>query len=107
MTAPVQLLSISTASPPNNLTQDEVQQAARQIFITRFPQFARMASVFHHAGVRNRQMAMPVDWYLQPHGWAGRTAAFDEVALDLFCRAAEAALEEAGLGGPDVDAIVS
>src|SRR5471030_53978 len=107
MTETVQLLSVATASPPNDLAQDEVFEVAHQIFITRFPEFVRMGPVFDHAGVRHRQMARPVDWYLQPHGWADRAAVYDDVALDLFCRAAEAALAEVGLTGADMDAIVT
>ncbi len=103
----VQLLSLATASPPNDLAQDDVFEVAHRIFISRFPEFVRMGPVFDHAGVRHRQIARPVDWYLQPHGWADRAAVYDEVALDLFCQAAEAALAEAGLTGADVDAIVT
>ncbi|HZZ32332.1 MAG TPA: 3-oxoacyl-[acyl-carrier-protein] synthase III C-terminal domain-containing protein, partial [Phenylobacterium sp.] len=99
--------SLATATPANDLPQSEVFDVAHQIFISRFPQFVRMGPVFDHAGVRHRQIARPVDWYLQPHGWADRSAVYDEVALDLFCRAAEAALAEAGLTGAEVDAIVT
>lgn len=107
MTATVSLLSLATASPPNDLAQGEVFELAHRIFISRFPEFVRMGPVFDHSGVRRRQIARPVDWYLQPHGWADRSAVYDEVALDLFCRAAETALAEAGLTGADVDAIVT
>ncbi|MGZ6040322.1 MAG: type III polyketide synthase [Phenylobacterium sp.] len=107
MTAAVHLLSLATATPPNILRQEDVVEAATQIFSARFPAFERMTPVFHHAGVRNRQMARPIDWYLQPHGWPDRAAVYDEVALELFCTAAEAALAEAGLTGADIDTIVT
>jgi alkylresorcinol/alkylpyrone synthase len=106
MTA-VHLLSLATASPPNGLDQDDVVEAATQIFSARFPAFSRMTPVFDHAGVRRRQMARPIDWYLKPRGWPERSAVYDEVALDLFCEAAAAALAEAGLTGGDVDTIVT
>jgi alkylresorcinol/alkylpyrone synthase len=107
MTASVKLLSLATATPLHDLAQDDVFEVAHRIFIDRFPEFVRMGPVFDHAGVRHRQIARPVDWYLQPHGWADRAAVYDEVALDLFCRAAQAALAEAGLTGAEVDAIVT
>lgn len=107
MTATVKLLSLATATPSNDLAQDEVFEIAHQIFISRFPEFVRMGPVFDHAGVRHRQIARPVEWYLRPHGWADRAAVYDEAALDLFRRAAEAALAEAGMSGADVDAIVT
>jgi alkylresorcinol/alkylpyrone synthase len=107
MTEPVQLLSLATASPPHDLRQDEVIEAAHQVFAGRFPQFERMAPVFAHAGVRRRQVAMPVEWYLQPRTWPERSAVYDEVALDLFCQASEGALAEADLTGGEVDMIVT
>jgi alkylresorcinol/alkylpyrone synthase len=107
MSVPVQLLSLATASPPHDLHQDEVIEAANQVFAGRFPQFERMAPVFAHAGVRRRQVAMPVEWYLQPRTWPERSAVYDEVALDLFCQSAERALAQAGLTGGDVDVIVT
>ncbi len=107
MTTSVQLLSLATASPSHNLRQNDVLEAANEVFGARFPQFERMAPVFEHAGVRNRQVAMPVEWYLQPRTWPERSAVYDEVALDLFCQAARGALDEAGLTGAQVDVIVT
>ena len=103
----VQLLSLATASPPHELRQDEVVELGRDIFTPRFPAFERMIPAFYNAGVRTRQVAMPIEWYLQPRGWPERGQAYLEGALDLFCRAAEAALAEAGLTGADIDTIVT
>jgi alkylresorcinol/alkylpyrone synthase len=107
MNPPVHLMSLATASPPHSMSQDEVLEAATQLFDGRFPQFERMAPVFRHAGVLTRQLAMPVEWYLEPRTWPDRSAVYDEVALDLFCQAAERALDEAGLTGAEVDVIVT
>ncbi|THD62935.1 3-oxoacyl-[acyl-carrier-protein] synthase III C-terminal domain-containing protein [Phenylobacterium sp.] len=107
MTATVKLLSLATASPPHNLSQDEMIAAAGQVFDGRAANFERMAPVYRHAGVHNRQLAMPAEWYLEPRGWPERAQAYDAAALDLFCRAAAAALAEAGLTGGEVDAIVT
>jgi alkylresorcinol/alkylpyrone synthase len=107
MTAAVRLLSLATASPPHELVQSDAVEIARGIFAQRFPQFERMIPVFHNAGVRARQVVMPVDWYLEPRGWPERNDAFLTGALDLFCEAAQRALDEAGLTGADVDTIVT
>jgi alkylresorcinol/alkylpyrone synthase len=107
MTATVKLLSLATAVPPHNLSQDEMIAAAGQVFDGRVANFERMAPVYRHAGVHNRQIAMPAEWYLEPRSWPERAQAYDAAALDLFCRAAEAALAEAGLTGGEVDAIVT
>jgi alkylresorcinol/alkylpyrone synthase len=107
MTTPVQLLSLATASPPHILAQDEVIEIARSVFAPRFPQFDRMVPVFRNAGVRSRQLVMPVEWYLAPRSWPERGEAYLTGALALFCQAAERALEEAGLTGGEIDTIVT
>src|SRR5579859_7995637 len=49
---------------------------------------------------------MPVDWYLQPHGFKQRTAAYVEVGMRLVEDAARAALEKASLSAGQVKAIL-
>src|SRR4051812_42281975 len=89
---PVGLIALATADAPHDLPQDQAAAVAREVFGARFPAFARMAPVFGTAGVRHRQLAMPVEWYLRPLDWPARMAAYTECAVDMFCRAAEAAL---------------
>jgi alkylresorcinol/alkylpyrone synthase len=107
MTVPVGVLSLATASPPFTLSQRDAEQAARDLFTERFPQFERMASVFSTAGVRTRQIVRPIEWYLEPRGWPERGAAYIEGAVELFVDAATGALSQAGLTGSDVDVIVT
>jgi alkylresorcinol/alkylpyrone synthase len=107
MTVPVRILSLATVSPPHELTQDQALAAARELLAPHFPGFARMAPVFRSAGIRRRQCVMPVDWYFTPRDWPERTEAYLAGAVELFARAAEGALSEAGLTGAQVDAIVT
>jgi len=107
MKVPVAIVSLATASPPHELLQTDVAEAARGVFQDRFPAFERMAPVFQTAGIRVRQSAMPMDWYLEPRGWPERTAAYVEAGVDLFEAAARKALDEAGLRGHDADIIVT
>jgi alkylresorcinol/alkylpyrone synthase len=104
---PVRILSLATASPPNELPQDEVVKAATEILSPRFPGFERMAPVFMTAGIRTRQSVVPFEWFFEPKDWPQRTEAYTDGAVELFARAAEAALVQAGLTGGDVDAIVT
>src|SRR5450432_3557675 len=107
MTAPVRLLSVATASPPHEIAQADVVELARSIFTRRFREFERMVPVFQNSGVHNRQLAMPIEWYLAPRSWPERGEAFLAGALELFCEAAQRALDEVGLTGADIDAIVT
>jgi alkylresorcinol/alkylpyrone synthase len=101
------LLSVATASPPHTIRQEDVAAAAREQFAGRFRDFDRLSPIFTNAGIATRQSVQPLDWYLTPHGWPERTAAYLEGADALFVAAAEAALREAGLGAADIDSVVT
>ncbi len=107
MTRPVTLLALATATPAHILTQDVAIETARTLLGGSFRDFERMTSVFANAGIAQRQLARPVEWYLTPRDFTERTAVYLEVALDLFVMAAEAALAEAGLGAEAIDTIVT
>jgi alkylresorcinol/alkylpyrone synthase len=107
MLMPVGLISLATAAPPHKLQQTDVIAAARLVFPERFPQFERMISVFENAGIRARQAVAPMEWFFEPHGWPDRTEAYLSGAVALYEQAARAALDEAGLAGPDVDILVT
>jgi alkylresorcinol/alkylpyrone synthase len=103
----VKLIALTTAVPQYILYQDEVAGAAREMFGKRYSAFDRMAPVFLTAGIRKRHAARPLEWYSEPHGWKERTAAYLEVAHDLFVDAATKALDRAGLMAAEVDIIVT
>jgi alkylresorcinol/alkylpyrone synthase len=106
--APVWLKSVATAVPPYRLDQREAAHMARQVFAGRFRDFDRMAPVFETTGVRCRHTVQPPEWYLRENlGWPERTKAYLDGAASLFVDAATHALERAGLGASDVDAIVT
>lgn len=107
MTTPVTLLSLATATPPNILSQDAALDIARSLLSGGFQDFERMTSVFANAGISERQLACPVEWYLTPRDFTERTSAYLKVALELFVTAAQAALSEAGLDASDIDTIVT
>ena len=107
MPHPVTILSLATQTPPHQLTQDDALSVARDILGGRFAGFERMTGVFANAGILQRQLAMPVDWYRQPRGFAERTQVYLEVALDLFVETATRALADAGIDAAAVDTIVT
>ncbi len=76
MTSSVRLLSVSTAVPPNIVSQREAAKAAHRGFSARFDDFERLARVFETSGIVQRHLVQPLDWYLQPMGWSERNAAY-------------------------------
>ncbi len=76
MTLPVRMVALATASPPFTLAQSDAQATARELLKERFPNFDRMAPVFTTSGIRTRQLAQPLEWYLKAHDWSERGAAY-------------------------------
>lgn len=104
---PARLLGLGRATPPHQIHQSEALDWARDRFAGRFAGFERLVPVFANAGIRTRQLARPVEWYLAPQDWVSRTAAYREVARDLFVAATRDALAAAGLEARDIDAVVT
>lgn len=98
---------IATAVPPHILTQSDAAQLAEVTFAVGVPDFEKMRGVFCNAGIENRYIAKPPEWYLQHRNWQERTDAFLDVATLLFCDVATEALERAGLPASAIDAVVN
>ena len=69
--------------------------------------FDRFAPVFTNAAIETRHSSAPLTWYGQEHGLADRNALYIENTLDLLEEAASDALDQAGLGADQIDAIVT
>lgn len=104
---PVSILSLATASPAHNLSQADAVEAARELIGGQFADFDRLESVYRNAGIQNRQLAMPVEWYRTPRSFQERSAVYLDVALALFVTAANRAMDEAGVRAEDIDTIVT
>ncbi len=100
------LRAIATSAPPNVITQSEALEYASQVFGA-FEEFDRLRAVFPNTGIETRRTAMPVEWYLQPRDLRARTDVYLETALDLYCEAANHALERAGLTACEIDTVVT
>jgi len=101
------LVSLATAVPSHVLRQDEIREAGRSVFGASKERFERLIPVYANAGIETRYSCVPLEWYLEPHGWRDRSRLFVEHATDLLERATRACLAGAGLGVHDVDAVVA
>src|SRR5687767_3936595 len=73
----VGVLSIATAVPPHVVTQRDAVRGVTEVFSHQFSDFDRIAAVFASAGIAERRVTRPFDWYLRgEHGWPERTAAY-------------------------------
>lgn len=101
------LLSLATAVPAHVLRQADVRDIGRIIFSKTPERFERLVPVYGNAGIETRYSCVPLEWYLNPHGWRDRSSLFVKHAVDLLERGTLACLERAGLHIEDVDAIVA
>jgi alkylresorcinol/alkylpyrone synthase len=100
------LLALTTAVPPFKLGQAEVAQAALHLFDRKISDIERLLPVYENAGIATRYSCVPIDWYLQPHGWVERNRLYVENSVELLTEATRNCLEQAGRTAEEVDAIV-
>ena len=102
-----QLVAVATAVPPHAIAQAQVKDLARQLFADVLREDdARLLAVFDHAGIRNRNVCVPLDWFGADHTFGENNALYVEHAVTLASQAASRALLRAGLTPADVDHIV-
>ena len=107
MTQTCSLLSIATAVPPHVIAQSDAKLHARKAFGGNKALFDRLSGVFDNAGIAQRHIVAPQDWYLASHGWSDRNTLYLQAAEDLFVEAAGAAIEKAGLEPEEIDGVVT
>ena len=100
------LVSLATAVPPHVISQAEAKSTARAAF-GRKALFDRLAAVFDNAGIAQRHIVAPVEWYSGDHGWHARNALYLEAAEALFIDAAARAIREAGIEASAIDGVVT
>ena len=103
----VGLLSLATALPPHIVEQDVAKAKARELFGGRKELFDRLSTVFDNAGIAQRHIVAPIDWYEGHHGWKERNRLYLDASDALFRDAASAAIENAGLKPSDIDGVVA
>jgi alkylresorcinol/alkylpyrone synthase len=102
----VGLLSLATALPPYIVEQAEAKAKARDLFGGRKALFDRLAGVFDNAGIDQRHVVAPIDWYEGHHGWKERNRVYLDACDALFREAAAKAIEQAELKPSDIDGVV-
>ena len=100
------IAGVQGALPPNRYSQSEITEVLIQL-----PQFAPHADLlrrFHQtAKVNHRHLVLPLERYPGLNDFGETNSMFIDNAVNLGCAAVSAALEDAGFGPQDVDAIFS
>lgn len=96
---------VATTTPPHRLRQSELRDVAAAL-LPDGPGKTAALELFAHPSIASRALAMPVEWYLAPHGFRDRNAAYVQAGLPLVEQAAREALAHAGLAAADIGAVV-
>src|SRR4030095_8549211 len=102
----VSLLSLATALPPDIVEQGVAKSKAREFYGGSKAVFDRLSGVFDNAGIAQRHIVAPTDWYEGHHGWKERNRLYLDASDALFQEAAGKAIELAGLKPADIDGVV-
>jgi alkylresorcinol/alkylpyrone synthase len=88
------------------IEQHDAKSLGREAFGGKRALFDRLSTVFDNAGIAQRHIVAPHDWYLTSHGWRERNALYLEACEAMFAKAAVAAIEKAGLAPDQIDGVV-
>ena len=102
----VGLLSLATALPPYSVEQHLAKAKARELFGGRKELFDRLAGVFDNAGISQRHIVAPIEWYEGHHGWKERNRVYLDACDAMFRDAASKAIDRAGLRPSEIDGVV-
>jgi len=105
MSIRAKLLGLKSATPPYVITQAEAARYARHLF-GEVRDISRMLPVFGNTGIERRYSCVPIDWYLDAHGWIDRTALYVSSAVDLMEEVTRKLLDSTGLSADQIDSIV-
>src|SRR5262245_52843919 len=99
----VEIAAIATTVPKYPIDQ----RTLRDMVLAMAPEFRSHEALFLNTGIKTRFSCMPVDWHLQPRGWAARNAVFREAAVDLLEQVSHQCAERAGMNLREVEAVVT
>jgi alkylresorcinol/alkylpyrone synthase len=100
------IVGIGTAVPEHVACQPEVRAMARSIFASADRDIERLLPVFDNSGVERRNFCVPMSWFAQPHSFGECNDRYLVAAMTLSVSAANDALEMAGVGAKDIDAVM-
>lgn len=107
MAAPVSVLALASAVPPNRIGQQEAVRLASAIFAPTLKRYPQLIDVFTNSGIEHRYSVAPIEFFDRDLGWRERTETYLAGASALFVDAARRALAKAGLKAGDIDIVVT
>lgn len=100
------IASVGTAVPHYDLSQDTVQQFAKEMFGEAFRDIDRLLAVFHNANIHKRHLSVPITWFEKSHSFQEKNDTYIQVSCELGAQAVNTCLRQAGLTPQDVDHLI-
>lgn len=99
------ILSVATALPKHHIGQEEVKDFARDMFGGTHRDIERLMPVFDNVDVQSRYFSVPKEWFSEDHTFEEKNRLYLENAMELSKKAAQRALDKAGVEAADIAAL--
>jgi alkylresorcinol/alkylpyrone synthase len=104
---PATIAATATAIPPHILTREDVKTYMREVFDVEERRLEAMMTVIDNAQVHKRHSILPLEDIVAPRSLAQRSREYQDHAVRLGRRAAEACLAKAEMTPQDIDMIIT
>jgi alkylresorcinol/alkylpyrone synthase len=102
--SPVSLIAIDTETPPYLLKQNDAKNFAQDIFAD--TQYEYMLNVFDHAGIEQRYISAPIEFFQQPQDFKTKNQLFITMATSLCQKTINNILNHSQINPEDINAII-
>jgi alkylresorcinol/alkylpyrone synthase len=99
----VAIAAIASAVPEHRIDQ----RATRDMVLAIAPELRSHEALFLNTSIASRYSCVPLNWHLEPQGWATRNAVFQQAAADLLERVGRECIARSGIAMSDIEAIVT
>jgi len=104
---PATIAATATAVPPHILAREDVKTYMRKVFDVGERRLDAMMTVIDNAQVHQRHSIFPIEYIVEPRPLAQTSRDYQEHAVRLGRRAAEACLANASMTPRDIDMIIT
>jgi alkylresorcinol/alkylpyrone synthase len=99
----VAIAALCSAVPQHRIDQ----QATRDIVLSIAPELRSHEALFLNTGIKTRYSCVPLEWHLEPRGWAARNSVFQEAAANLLEHAGRVCIDRSGIAPSEIEAVVT
>lgn len=100
------LAAVATAVPPYVLPQSQAREFAALYFRRHRRDVERLLPVFDHAGIEQRHISMPAEWFLAPRTFAEKNNRYVEESTRLGAETLRLCAEQAGIRPREINHII-